>query len=243
MGSRAAPNSVTQGDGGQRVEPVSRKERWKHAIKEYGSAMVAFHVVLSLSSFGLCYGLVSSGIDMVAIAEQLGFNMDSQWVNSKLAGGSGTVVLAYAVHKLFTPLRMGITLTTAPILVRWLRRNGIFGFRYWNGIKLHKWLCQALLNILDKLAVLHLITGDPRTQLLNSHIVCNRLAHEHNCSCPVPENDRYDIISLGNLVLSLPNPAGKQFSLRYNSLKGHGKSSVLSWALLLGTSCIKVSFV
>lgn len=92
--------------------------------------MVAFHVVLSLSSFGLCYGLVSSGIDMVAIAEQLGFNMDSQWVNSKLAGGSGTVVLAYAVHKLFTPLRMGITLTTAPILVRWLRRNGIFGFRY-----------------------------------------------------------------------------------------------------------------
>lgn len=122
--------ALTQGDGGQKLAPVSRKERWKHAIKEYGSAMVAFHVVLSISSFGLCYGLVSSGIDMVAIAETLGFNVDSQWVNSKLASGSGTVVLAYAVHKLFTPLRMGITLTTAPILVRWLRRNGIFGFRY-----------------------------------------------------------------------------------------------------------------
>lgn len=122
--------ALTQGDGGQKLAPVSRKERWKHAIKEYGSAMVAFHVVLSISSFGFCYGLVSSGIDMVAIAEQLGFNMNSQWLNSKLAGGSGTVVVAYAVHKLFTPLRMGITLTTAPILVRWLRRNGLFGFRY-----------------------------------------------------------------------------------------------------------------
>uniref|UniRef100_A0A023G8S9 Putative conserved plasma membrane protein n=1 Tax=Amblyomma triste TaxID=251400 RepID=A0A023G8S9_AMBTT len=123
-------SALSQGDTGQKSAPVSRREKWKHAIKEYGSAMVAFHVVLSITSFGICYVLVSSGIDMTAIAEWLGFNMDSQWVNSKVAGGSGTLVIAYAVHKLFTPVRMGITLTAAPILVRWLRRNGIFGFRY-----------------------------------------------------------------------------------------------------------------
>ncbi|XP_049525422.1 protein FAM210B, mitochondrial-like isoform X2 [Dermacentor silvarum] len=121
---------VSQGDAGNKSAPVSRKEKWKHAIKEYGSAMVAFHVVLSFTSFGICYVLVSSGVDLTAVAEKLGFSMDSQWVNSKMAGGSGTLVLAYAVHKLFTPVRMGITLSTTPILVRWLRRNGIWGFRY-----------------------------------------------------------------------------------------------------------------
>nr|XP_054917693.1 protein FAM210B, mitochondrial-like isoform X1 [Dermacentor andersoni] len=121
---------LSQGDAGNKPAPMSRKEKWKHAIKEYGSAMVAFHVVLSFTSFGICYVLVSSGVDMTAVAEKLGFSMDSQWVNSKIAGGSGTLVLAYAVHKLFTPVRMGITLSTTPILVRWLRRNGIWGFRY-----------------------------------------------------------------------------------------------------------------
>nr|XP_054917694.1 protein FAM210B, mitochondrial-like isoform X2 [Dermacentor andersoni] len=123
-------SEVSQGDAGNKPAPMSRKEKWKHAIKEYGSAMVAFHVVLSFTSFGICYVLVSSGVDMTAVAEKLGFSMDSQWVNSKIAGGSGTLVLAYAVHKLFTPVRMGITLSTTPILVRWLRRNGIWGFRY-----------------------------------------------------------------------------------------------------------------
>ncbi|XP_037582115.1 protein FAM210B, mitochondrial-like isoform X1 [Dermacentor silvarum] len=123
-------SALSQGDAGNKSAPVSRKEKWKHAIKEYGSAMVAFHVVLSFTSFGICYVLVSSGVDLTAVAEKLGFSMDSQWVNSKMAGGSGTLVLAYAVHKLFTPVRMGITLSTTPILVRWLRRNGIWGFRY-----------------------------------------------------------------------------------------------------------------
>ncbi|XP_075733701.1 protein FAM210B, mitochondrial isoform X2 [Rhipicephalus microplus] len=79
---------------------------------------------------GLPYRVEFSGVDMTTVAEKLGFSMDSQWVNSKVAGGSGTLVLAYAVHKLFTPVRMGITLSTTPILVRWLRRNGVWGFRY-----------------------------------------------------------------------------------------------------------------
>uniref|UniRef100_A0A224Z451 Transmembrane protein C20orf108 n=1 Tax=Rhipicephalus zambeziensis TaxID=60191 RepID=A0A224Z451_9ACAR len=123
-------STLYQGDASNTPPPVSRKEKWKHAIKEYGSAMVAFHVVLSVTSFGICYLLVSSGVDMTTVAEKLGFSMDSQWVNSKVAGGSGTLVLAYAVHKLFTPVRMGITLSATPILVRWLRRNGVWGFRY-----------------------------------------------------------------------------------------------------------------
>ncbi|KAL3216365.1 hypothetical protein MRX96_033116 [Rhipicephalus microplus] len=130
MGSHTESSSVSQGNASHTPTPVSRKEKWKHAIKEYGSAMVAFHVVLSVTSFGICYLLVSSGVDMTTVAEKLGFSMDSQWVNSKVAGGSGTLVLAYAVHKLFTPVRMGITLSTTPILVRWLRRNGVWGFRY-----------------------------------------------------------------------------------------------------------------
>lgn len=108
---------------------VSRKEKWKHAIKEYGATMVVFHIALSLTSLGICYAVVSSGVDLGAIALRLGFDVGSSITASKVATGGGTFVIAYAVHKLFTPLRMGITLTVTPMLVRWLRRSGILGVR------------------------------------------------------------------------------------------------------------------
>ncbi|CAN7940018.1 unnamed protein product [Ixodes hexagonus] len=113
----------------KKLQPVTRTDKWKHAIKEYGTTMVVFHVVLSLTSFGICYVVVSSGVDLSAIAVKLGFSIDAISLTPKMAAGGGTFVIAYAVHKIFTPVRMFITLSVAPMLVRWLRRNGILGFR------------------------------------------------------------------------------------------------------------------
>lgn len=38
---------------------LSRKEKLKKAVKEYGSTVIVFHVGMSLISLGTCYILVS----------------------------------------------------------------------------------------------------------------------------------------------------------------------------------------
>lgn len=40
------------------------------------------------------------------------------------ASNAGTFVIAYAVHKVFAPIRMAITLTATPFIVRYLRNIG-----------------------------------------------------------------------------------------------------------------------
>ncbi|XP_041778876.1 uncharacterized protein LOC121597294 [Anopheles merus] len=107
----------------EQVVPVSRKDRLKKAIKEYGSTVLVFHVSISLASLGTCYLLVSSGIDMVSLLERMGWG-DSA-LASKAGAGAGTFVIAYAIHKVFAPVRISITLGATPLIVRYLRRKGI----------------------------------------------------------------------------------------------------------------------
>jgi len=45
-------------------------------------------------------------------------------LESKIATGAGTFVIAYAVHKVFAPVRMATTLAATPLIVRYLRRAG-----------------------------------------------------------------------------------------------------------------------
>jgi predicted aconitase len=45
-------------------------------------------------------------------------------LQSRLATGSTTFVVAYAVHKVFAPVRIAITLTCTPFIVRHLRKIG-----------------------------------------------------------------------------------------------------------------------
>lgn len=43
---------------------------------------------------------------------------------SKLATGTGTFVVAYAIHKMLAPVRISITLGATPFIVRYLRNIG-----------------------------------------------------------------------------------------------------------------------
>lgn len=45
-------------------------------------------------------------------------------VNTKRAAGAATFVVAYAVHKVFAPARIAVTLTATPFIVRYLRKIG-----------------------------------------------------------------------------------------------------------------------
>jgi len=60
---------------------------------------------------------VSSGVDVIVILDWLGIN------TTKFMAGTSTFVLAYAIHKVFAPVRMGITLGATPVIVRFLRKK------------------------------------------------------------------------------------------------------------------------
>ena len=60
---------------------------------------------------------------MVSILKNMG--VGEAILQSKLATGTGTFVVAYAVHKVFAPVRIGITLTATPLIVRYLRSKGV----------------------------------------------------------------------------------------------------------------------
>ena len=45
--------------------------------------------------------------------------------SSEVGSGATTFVIAYAIHKVFAPVRISITLTCTPFIVKYLRRKGI----------------------------------------------------------------------------------------------------------------------
>lgn len=102
---------------------MSKKDQLKRAVKDYGSTVIVFHVMISLASLGFFYVLVSSGIDVMSLVVKLPY-IGEQLGKSSLAAGASTFVIAYAVHKVFVPVRMSITLTATPFIVRYLRAKG-----------------------------------------------------------------------------------------------------------------------
>ncbi|CAH1176000.1 unnamed protein product [Phaedon cochleariae] len=104
------------------TETPSRREKLQKAVKEYGSTVIIFHVGMSLVSLGTSYLLVSAGLDSSAVFNVLGLK---EWAeNSQLAANAGTFAVAYAIHKVFAPVRITITLAAVPFIVRYLRRVG-----------------------------------------------------------------------------------------------------------------------
>ncbi|XP_075032576.1 protein FAM210B, mitochondrial [Mixophyes fleayi] len=105
-------------------EKPNKTQQLKRVFKEYGAVAVSFHVGISLVSLGIFYVLVSSGLDVTSLLVKIGFS--EAVVQSKLAAGTSTFVLAYAIHKLFAPVRISITVVSVPFLVRYFRKIGFF---------------------------------------------------------------------------------------------------------------------
>lgn len=114
-------------EGAEKPEPDEKQNKTKElkkVFKEYGAVGVSFHIGISIISLGIFYTAVSSGINMTAVLCKLGFS--ESVVQSKMAAGTSTFVLAYAVHKIFAPFRISITLVSVPLIVRYLRKTGLF---------------------------------------------------------------------------------------------------------------------
>ncbi|NWZ37482.1 F210B protein, partial [Brachypodius atriceps] len=111
-------------DASAENKKLTKSQQLKQVFKEYGAIGVSFHIGISLVSLGIFYLAVSSGVDMSAVLFKLGFSEAS--VQSRMAAGTSTFVLAYAVHKLFAPVRISITVVSVPFLVRYCRKVGFF---------------------------------------------------------------------------------------------------------------------
>ncbi|CAL4197998.1 unnamed protein product [Meganyctiphanes norvegica] len=59
------------------AEQLTAGQKLQRAVKEYGSTVIVFHVTISLASLGICYLLVSSGVDMTGIIKTLGLKLGS----------------------------------------------------------------------------------------------------------------------------------------------------------------------
>lgn len=71
-----------------------------------------------------------SGLDVVAILDYIGLGAStSSTISNNLASGASTFVVAYAVHKVFAPFRISLTLLAAPFIVRYLRGRGILSVK------------------------------------------------------------------------------------------------------------------
>uniref|UniRef100_T2M7A7 Transmembrane protein C20orf108 n=1 Tax=Hydra vulgaris TaxID=6087 RepID=T2M7A7_HYDVU len=106
-------------------KPSKLKQSGKLAkiFAEYGTTAVVFHTAISLTSLGLSYTAVSSGIDVVALLQKLNLITDVT-PESKIATGASTFVIAYACHKVLMPVRIFLTATCTPFIVKKLRNIG-----------------------------------------------------------------------------------------------------------------------
>ncbi|XP_038606554.1 protein FAM210B, mitochondrial [Tachyglossus aculeatus] len=117
------PNKMTAPSHGDEQKP-SKSQQLKKIFKEYGAVGVSFHIGISLMSLGIFYLVVSSGVDVPAILIKIGFK--ESFVQSKVAAGTSTFVVAYAIHKLLAPMRISITIVSVPLIVRYFRKVGFF---------------------------------------------------------------------------------------------------------------------
>lgn len=103
-------------DGGEGASAAATSA--KDLLKQYGSAYLITSISLSLVSFGICYAAVSNGVDMASLLAKVGIE------TSASAQTTGTVAVAYAIHKAASPIRFPPTVALTPAVAKILGGGG-----------------------------------------------------------------------------------------------------------------------
>ncbi|XP_057291920.1 protein FAM210B, mitochondrial-like [Hydractinia symbiolongicarpus] len=112
------------GKGTEKEGKLKQTGQLAKVFAEYGTTAVVFHTTISLTSLGISYMAVSSGIDVVGLMQKLNLITEAS-TQATVAGGATTFVIAYACHKVFMPLRIFATVTCTPLIVKKLRQIGL----------------------------------------------------------------------------------------------------------------------
>ena len=90
----------------------------KDLLKQYGSAYLITSITFALISFSICYVAVSNGVDMAALLSKVGIQ------TSTSAETTGTLAVAYAIHKAASPIRFPPTVALTPVVAKFLGKGG-----------------------------------------------------------------------------------------------------------------------
>jgi len=94
--------SLKQKDGGESA---------KSLLKKYGIAYLATSIPLALLSFAICYVLVDNGVDVAGLLAKIG-------IEGSAGEKVGTFAIAYAAHKMASPLRFPPTVLLTPVMAK-----------------------------------------------------------------------------------------------------------------------------
>lgn len=128
MGKRVAVptrgTSMTAGEGMK-----SNSEKAKEFAKLYGGSYLGTSTAMAVVSYAIWYGLVSAGVDVVALIRSLGDWLATTPIGRPSALDSinetvGTATLAYIAHKASSPLRFPLTIAATPFVARAFAKKG-----------------------------------------------------------------------------------------------------------------------
>lgn len=91
----------------------------KSLLAKYGIAYLATSIPLALISFGICYVLVDSGVDVGALLSKVGINAGDTGEKA------GTFAIAYAAHKAASPIRFPPTVALTPVVAKLIGKEVI----------------------------------------------------------------------------------------------------------------------
>lgn len=89
----------------------------KYAKPNLGAAYLITSISLAIVSYGLCYLLVSNGVDVGVLLEKIGIKASSA------ASNAGTGAIAYAIHKAASPIRFPPTVALTPVVANWIGKK------------------------------------------------------------------------------------------------------------------------
>eukprot|EP00250_Pteridium_aquilinum_P016069 c22928_g3_i1 orf=281-892(-) len=108
----------TSKNEGSEGENNKKGTQAKELLARYGGAYLATSISLSAVSFGLCYVLIDSGVDVPGLLQKIGIQTNG--TGEKV----GTFALAYAAHKAASPIRFPPTVALTPIVASWFGKKG-----------------------------------------------------------------------------------------------------------------------
>ncbi|CAG8750737.1 19670_t:CDS:1, partial [Dentiscutata erythropus] len=121
-------------------EHLSMTARLKQLTRQYGASAIAVYFIISTIDLGLTFILIhSGGVERVKMIEEWFTENFGGWIVLKkkiqhdqpknnvtwhFPPWTGTFVIAYGIHKVLFPFRLGLTAALTPPLVRKLRKMG-----------------------------------------------------------------------------------------------------------------------
>lgn len=89
----------------------------KELLKKYGFAYLLTSISFAAVSFGLCYRLIDSGVDVANLLAKVGISVDT---TSETAG---TATIAYIVHKAASPIRTVPVVALTPVVAEMMGKK------------------------------------------------------------------------------------------------------------------------